>query len=204
MPAWLQLVIVYALLLGAIWTRIGPANSFFVIASVLSIALFLWFDHPSFHSLGLKLPKPATFLKILSVGAVLTVLLLGFAIVTGQFQQPSYAISWRDASQYAVWALVQQFMLQSFFYVRMESLLGGGRAVWGTALLFAVAHIPSPLLTVASFAGGVIFCEIFRRYRSIYPLGLVHAALGLTIALSFSDALLRHMRVGIGYLAFHG
>jgi len=86
--------------------------------------------------------------------------------------------------------------------VRMESLMGSRRAVWATGLLFALAHIPSPLLTAASFAGGLIFCEMFRRYRSIYPLGLVHAVLGLTIAASYSDALLRHMRVGIGYLTY--
>jgi len=203
-PAWLQLGFVYCLVLGAVWTRRGPANSFFVFGAVICIALFLWLDDPSLQTLGLKLPKAATFFKILGLGVMLTVSLVFLAVLTGQFQQPSYAISWWNASQYAIWALMQQFMLQSFFYVRMESVLGSSRAVWGTALLFSVAHIPSPLLTVASFAGGVIFCEIFRRYRSIYPLGLIHAALGLTIAASYSDALLHHMRVGIGYLTFHG
>jgi hypothetical protein len=44
---------------------------------------------------------------------------------------------------------------------------------------------------------------MFRRYRSIVPLGLAHAALGLTMAASFSDSLLHHMRVGIGYLVLH-
>jgi hypothetical protein len=43
---------------------------------------------------------------------------------------------------------------------------------------------------------------MFRRYRSIYPLGIVHAMLGLTIAMIMPDSLLHHMRVGIGYLRY--
>ena len=37
----------------------------------------------------------------------------------------------------------------------------------------------------------------------LFPLGVVHAALGLTIAASLPDSLLHHMRVGIGYLMYH-
>lgn len=201
-PAWLQTAAVYALLLGAIWTRRGPANTFFVIASAAGVLAFLWFDDCSLHALGLRLPRMANFVKILTFGLALAVLLFVLALLTGEYQKPAYVISGRDACEYAVWALMQQFILQSFFFVRMESLMGSRRAVWATGLLFALAHIPSPLLTAASFAGGLIFCEMFRRYRSIYPLGLVHAVLGLTIAASYSDALLRHMRVGIGYLTY--
>jgi len=58
------------------------------------------------------------------------------------------------------------------------------------------------VLTLMSLAGGLLFCEMFRRYRNIFPLGLVHATLGLTIAASFPDSLLHHMRVGLGYLTY--
>jgi len=78
-----------------------------------------------------------------------------------------------------------------------------GRAVWVAAVLFASAHIPNPVLTVATLLGALFFCEMFLRYRSIYPLGIVHAMLELSLAASFPDALLRHMRVGLGYLQFH-
>jgi hypothetical protein len=43
---------------------------------------------------------------------------------------------------------------------------------------------------------------MFRRYRSIYSLAIVHAMLGVTIALTVPDSLLHHMRVGIGYLRY--
>jgi hypothetical protein len=43
---------------------------------------------------------------------------------------------------------------------------------------------------------------MFRRYRNIYPLAIVHAMLGLTVAITTPDSLLHHMRVGIGYLRY--
>jgi hypothetical protein len=43
---------------------------------------------------------------------------------------------------------------------------------------------------------------MFRRYRSIYPIAVVHAALGLTVAVTMPDSLLHHMRVGIGYFQY--
>jgi hypothetical protein len=43
---------------------------------------------------------------------------------------------------------------------------------------------------------------MFRRYRSIYPIGIVHAVLGLTVAVTMPDSILHNMRVGIGYLRY--
>jgi membrane protease YdiL (CAAX protease family) len=97
---------------------------------------------------------------------------------------------------------VQEFILQGIFFVRLESVLGSRRAVLSSATLFAVAHIPSPILTILSFCGGILFCGLFRRWRNLYPLGVIHAALGLTITASLPDRWLHHMRVGIGFLTF--
>src|SRR5262249_61042645 len=84
---------------------------------------------------------------------------------------------------------------------RFESLLGNGRkAVLACAILFAIVHIPNPVLTVATFAGGLLFCEVFRRYRNIYAIGIAHALLGIALAVSFPSALHHDMRVGIGFL----
>ena len=131
---------------------------------------------------------------------VLTIVVAGW-LVRGF--GPAQPVPWERAWKYALWALEQEFILQSFFYVRMESLLGSRRAVWGASLLFCVAHLPSPVLTLMSLIGGLLFCEMFRRYRNIFPLGLVHGALGLTIAASLPDRWLHHMRVGLGYLTYH-
>jgi membrane protease YdiL (CAAX protease family) len=120
-----------------------------------------------------------------------------------RFAGAGYAVPWNRSWQYAIWALIQEFILQSIFFVRFESLMGSRRAMLATASLYAIAHIPSPLLTLLSFAGGIVFCQLFRRFRNLYPIGIIHAALGLTIASSLPDKWLHHMRVGIGYLTLH-
>ncbi|MGB9233586.1 MAG: CPBP family glutamic-type intramembrane protease [Terriglobales bacterium] len=103
---------------------------------------------------------------------------------------------------YVIWALLQEFLLQSFFFARCEELFGSSAAVWAAATLFAAAHLPSPILTTFALFGGLFFCEMFRRYRSIYPLAIIHAALGLTVAITMPDSLMHHMRAGIGYLQY--
>jgi membrane protease YdiL (CAAX protease family) len=123
--------------------------------------------------------------------------------VLGYYSASAFALSSWQALLNAVWSVLQEFILQSFFFLQLESLLGGRRAVWAAALLFGAVHLPSPVLTVGAFLGGLFFCEMFRRYRSLVPVGLAHAMLGLTIAASFPDSMLHHMRVGEAYLSFH-
>jgi hypothetical protein len=51
---------------------------------------------------------------------------------------------------------------------------------------------------------GLIFAELFRRYRNIYWLGLAHALLGIAVAVSVPDALHHQMRVGVAYMHYPG
>lgn len=105
---------------------------------------------------------------------------------------------------YSLWALMQQFIAQSYFFVRFESLLGSGkRAVLPTAVLFTVAHLPNPVLLVATGIGGVALTEVFRRYRTLYTIAIAHAVVGVAVTLCVPDDVDRHMRVGIGYLRYH-
>jgi membrane protease YdiL (CAAX protease family) len=187
--------------MAAVWTPQGRGNT---IISLLAALCILWFtlrDDYSVRELGLARPGSGTPVILLS-GACMaaTIVVVGLAIHSLGSAQP---VPWRRAWQYAIWSLQQEFILQSFFYVRLESLLGSRRAALGEALLFSAAHLPSPVLTLLSFIGGLLFCELFRRHRNIFPLGLVHATLGLTIAASLPDRLLHHMRVGLGYLLYH-
>src|SRR5580700_5071429 len=195
-----QVGLVFALIMVAVWTPPGRVNA---VSNLLAGLCILWFTVRSRYSVRqLGLARPGS-------GAVVTVMCGAFLVVAivviGSASHnlgPAQRVPWERVWKYALWALEQQFILQSFFYVRMESLLGSRRAVWGSSFLFSAAHLPSPVLTFMSFIGGLLFCELFRRYRNIFPLGLVHAALGLTIAASLPDSLLHHMRVGIGYLLY--
>jgi len=193
--------LVFALIMVAVWTPQGRLNAISSLSAALCILWFTVRSHYSVRELGLARPGSGVIVMLVS-GAFMvgTIAVAGSAIHSFGPAQP---VPWRRAWQYAIWALEQEFILQSFFFVRLESLLGSRRAAWGAALLFCAAHLPSPVLTLLSFIGGLLFCERFRRYRNIFPLGFVHATLGLTIAASFPDSLLHHMRVGLGYLLYH-
>jgi len=197
----MEVALVFGLILVAVWTQQGELNTAVSWAALFSTVALTLFSRYSLQELGLARPLSGAAV-MLALGAlfVLIIAAIGaFARVLG----PSQPLPWHRAWQYAIWALLQQFILQSFIYVRLESIFGSWRALLIASGLFSVAHLPSPALTLLSLMGALFFCEMFRRYRNIFPLGLIHAALGLTIAASLPDHVLHHMRVGIGYLMYH-
>ncbi len=200
---WAQIVIAFLFLEFGLWEpRLETRNRWVGMATVTILVLVL-VDRASLERLGLRLPKTFGASVVLGISFATVVLLVAMVHWAGgqvpaNPTWPSIHLTW----QYVVWALIQEFILQSFFFTRCEELFGGTAAVWVAATLFAAAHLPSPILTTFTLVGGLFFCEMFRRYRSIYPIGIVHAALGLTIAVTVPDSLLHHMRVGIGYLRY--
>lgn len=196
----LEIALVYGLILIAIWTPQGRLNSIISLAAAVLTLLFAFRKH-SVRELGLGRPF-AGILPIVAMGAMFVALIAAAGVALRSFGPPQ-PLPWNRAWQYGIWALLQEFIIQSFLFVHLEKYLGSRRTVFYAAALFAAAHIPSPLLTSLSFFGALFFCEMFRRYRNIFPIGLVHAVLGLTIAASLPDHWLHHMRVGLGFLNYH-
>jgi hypothetical protein len=199
----LQLAVAYGLIEAGVWTPWGRLNTAAIALAALWMLYATLAGPFSPAQLGIAAPPARGSGWILLGGMAMAATLPLLSAVWRNNSGPAHLLPFRQAMQYLIWALVQQFILQSFFYVRLESLLSGRSAVLAAAGLFATVHIPSPVLTVGSLVGGLFFCEMFRRYRNIFPLGLAHALLGLAMAASFSDAVLHHMRVGVGYLRFH-
>jgi hypothetical protein len=105
---------------------------------------------------------------------------------------------------YPLWALLQQFLLQDFFLLRLLRLLPTkSSAITAAAVLFASAHIPNPLLVVATLLWGAAACALFLRYRDLYSLGIAHGVLGTCLAITVPNAVQHQMRVGLGYLQSH-
>lgn len=200
---WLQITLAYGLIMAAVWTPEGPLKLLWMSLAAVFIVLFSVIGGYSLGEMGLRVPRPTAAWRVLGYGILMASTIPLLSIALGEHVAPLRHLPWHSAWQYSVWAMLQEFILQSFLYVRLESLFNSRVAVAITALLFAAVHIPSPVLTICTLIGGLFFCEMFRRYRSIIPLGIAHAILGLTVAVSFSDTVLHHMRVGIGYLATH-
>ncbi len=199
----LQLAVAFVLLEAALWTRPGVLDGIWIVAASGFVVACAVVGKFTAHEMGLRRPSMRETLLIVLAGGALAAAIPLLSSLAGTDLPPTYALPLNIAWKYTLWAFFQQFLLQSFFFLRLESLIGSGWAVIGTAVLFASTHIPNPVLSLLCLFGGLFFCEMFRRFRSLLPLGVVHAVLGLTIAASFSDVLLHHMRVGIGYLILH-
>ena len=200
---WFQVIVAYVFIERALWSsRLVFRNTWGVIA-VITVFVFAVVDRPSLRRMGLSLPTSFGSGLVLAV-CLAAALFLVFAVRWAGGQIPANP-TWPNLHatwEYLAWALIQEFMLQSFFFTRCEELFGSSAAVWIAATLFAAAHLPSPILTTFTLVGGLFFCEMFRRYRSIYAIGIVHAVLGLTVAVTMPDSVLHSMRVGIGYLRY--
>ena len=205
---WIQLIVVYVLLEGALWSAQMAARNRWALAAAIAVTGSVMLDvtlsdRPSIRRMGLGLPTTLGASIVLAV-SLATAFFLIFMVhwVGGEIPANATWPSLHQSWGYFLWALVQEFLLQSFFFTRCEELFGSAAAVWVAACLFATAHLPSPILTTFTFVAALFFCEMFRRYRSIYPIAIVHGVLGLAVAVTMPDSLLHHMRVGIGYMQF--
>jgi hypothetical protein len=205
---WFEIVAVFLFLEFALWAPTTKIRNRWAAITALTILVCTLIDlaarRTSLKRLGLGLPKKADAVVVIGIGIATAAFLLLFVHwMGGQIPAtPAWIPSLRAASGYGVWATVQEFILLSFFFTHFEELCGSPASVWMASSLFAAVHLPSPVLTTATLIVAFFFCEMFRRGRSIYPIALVHAMLGLTLALIVPDSLLHHMRVGIGYLRY--
>ncbi len=200
---WAQIVVVFLFLELTLWAPTREIRNRWAILAMFTILILVLINRPSLERLGLRLPKTFGASLVLGIG-FLTVVLMVILVNRAGGQIPANQ-TWpvlQSVWGYVIWAGLQEFILQSFFFNRFEELYGSSAAVWIASTLFAAVHLPNPILTTATLIGALFFCEMFRRYRSIYPLAVVHAMLGLTIAIITPESLVHHMRVGIGYLRY--
>jgi membrane protease YdiL (CAAX protease family) len=195
------MAVAYGLLEGALWTE-GHTQRTFALATAAWIVVATLVNRRSLRELGLGTRGFVNSLIAIPVAlaAAAVIVLIGWKAGTLHGLFGASPPLWHS-SAYAIWALTQQFILNSFFFLNLEELLGDSkRALWAAAALFCGAHIPNPVLMAGTLLAAVFFVSLFRRYRNLYPLGIAHAVLGLSLAVTVPDAWMRHMRVGISYL----
>ena len=201
---WAEVVIAFLLIESALWST-GPTQKMFSFVGMLAILGFTVANRSSLKELGLGRKG----FRGAMVAVPIAVLVAGGFMALGAWAGTLRSLFgagsvYLHAFGYGIWSLEQEFILNSFFYLILEKLLGNShRTALCAALLFSFAHIPNPILVPATLVGGLLFVEAFRRWRNIYPLGIAHALLGLSLALTVSDSWMHHMRVGLSFLRFH-
>ncbi|HZP24433.1 MAG TPA: CPBP family intramembrane glutamic endopeptidase [Terriglobales bacterium] len=199
-----EILIGFVLVLLALWSA-GRLQWLLGGAAFAYVFFVTLRSHPTAEQLGLRVSGMRRALWIVALAGIAAVLGVWLSVRLGTFHAVfrNYAVEWGFLA-YIGWALVQQFILQDFILARLLQITPKRTlAVIVAGLLFAVAHVPNPLLVIATIVWGIVACALFLRYRNLYVLGLAHAILGMCIAVAVPNQWHHHMRVGLGYLRWH-
>ena len=196
-----ELSLGFAAIMATLWLPTHEQLIFGPVALLAPLMLVL-LRRPGLSELGLGWKSILPSLWILPAAVLLSVA----GILAAEKLATFHALYQADLAHvggYVLWTLYQQFLLQDYFMPRLSRMLTGDAAIGVTSVLFAVAHLPNLPLTIATLVWGLASCALFRRYRSLYVLGLAQGLLGLSVAVCVPDSMLHHMRVGLGYSRYH-
>jgi len=198
-----ELILGYGTIVAVIWTpeRLQRLFSPFVLALTLAVVLA---RRQNRDELGVGWRGLLPSLWILPAAIALALVSIFVAAKSGTLH-PLYKGDFAHISGYVLWTIYQQFLLQDNFMDRLLRLVSNDAAAITLAgALFAAAHLPNLVLTMATLVWGIVSCALFRRYRNLWAIGLAQGLLGLCFAICIPDALHHHLRVGLGYLRYHG
>jgi len=200
----LELSIGYGLILATIWAP-RPyqywlwwvAAGWIVVTSIVSF--------PGWAAMGFRRAGLLASLWVAFAAGMISATAVVVAIHIDTIRHPISARGWvMTFGGYTVWSFAQQFLLQGYFLFRFLRLLP--RREWAAvaaAGIFALAHLPNPILTSVTLIWGLVACFVFLRCRNLYPLMVAHAILGITVAITIPGPVMHNMRVGLGYLRYH-
>jgi len=198
-----ELGVGYGLILLVIWTP-RPLQTVLYYVAIAALLTMFWRSFENWAAMGLRMANFLRSLWIVSVALLLAAVAMLVAVRLHTLQVPDSAVVFFEKFWgYIVWSFVQQILLLDFFLLRLLRVMPRRiSAVAATAGIFALAHVPSPILTPLTMLWGVAACLIFLRYRNLYPLAMAHAILGICIALTVPGPVSHNMRVGLGYLQY--
>jgi hypothetical protein len=199
----IELAIAYGLILLVVWTP-RPWQSLLWWDAAAAVAFILSISFDGRKAMGLRSVNLLRSLWVVGMALAAAAAVVLAAARLHTLHLPASPVLFIERYwAYALWAFAQQFLLQCFFLKRLLRLLPSAKsATLAAAVLFAIAHLPNPILTSVTFLWGFAACMIFRRYRNLYPLAVAHAIFGIAIAITVPGPVDHNMRVGLGYLTY--
>jgi len=196
-------VIGFGLILAAFWTPRPLQHWVYVIALgwfIISITL----SFESWKAMGCCVAGFWRSSWVVGVAVLLAAVATFFASTMHTLHHPVGPAEWVMAfGGYTVWALTQQLLLQGYFLARLLRILPNPNVAAAlSAVVFALAHLPNPVLTPLTLIWGLTACLVFVRTRNVYPLAIAHAIFGICVAITIPASVLHNMRVGLGYIEY--
>ena len=108
---------------------------------------------------------------------------------------------------YFTWALMQQTLYQVYFINRLDRLFNPDpwslKNYWKPSLvgglMFAIVHLPNPVLVPTTLLWGVISAKSYLKNRNIWIIALVHALLATSIEWSWPYEWHQNLAIGLGF-----
>lgn len=196
----------FALIEICIW-YIGPRHPLLREMCIVNLAIAMMMssigheDTP--EALGFKPTKNGAW-HIVALGVMLNLSMLAMLCMaynkTGIGSFEDFALR---ALFYLPWALAQQFAANSFFTNRLYAVFGKGRERATSVLsgaLFAVVHLPNPVLFLFAFINGALGARIFLSHKNLCALVVAHAILAPAVELFLPESWHKGLAIGPGFL----
>ncbi len=199
----IEIAVAFGLIEMVEWTP-RPLQRVLWLVAVLGLAIIVWRSFDGWQAIGFRTANFWRSLWIVAAALVLAGVAIAVAARTHTLHVPDSPLAFiATYCAYAIWTGVQQFLLQGVFLLRFLRLIPRpAAATFAASALFAVAHLPNPVLSPITFIWGFAAGALFLRYRNIYPLMIAHAILGITVAVTIPGPIDHNMRVGLGYLRY--
>lgn len=156
--------------------------------------------HEHFRDVGFRTDNFFAALKLLAIptlAAIVVIVLLGWLLRKGHATQDHFRARW---FLLPLWALLQQYALQGFIHRRAQLVFSSSFVcVAFVAIIFALLHLPNPLLTLFTLLGGLAWAWVYRAQPNLFALAISHSIASVTFALSFPVELGNGLRVGFKY-----
>src|SRR5882672_1987582 len=181
---------------------VGRSKLIIAIPILLAFGLMA-FSHvergETLNDIGFRLDNFVASCRLLLLPTVVAVLLvvaagwfMGHAIFAGHIGSRHLSLP--------LWDLLQQYALNGFINRRAQLALGKGmKSVILVAVVFALLHLPNPLLAAVTLIGGMIWAAVYQRQPNLFALALSHALVSITLAMTISPNLFNSLRVGFKY-----
>jgi membrane protease YdiL (CAAX protease family) len=190
---------IFALIMTYIWTlRFRYHGTWLVILALIVVSHAFRRETPA--GIGFVLQNLGECLRRFGPALILLTLTL---FCMGTLLQTTRPIRLEDAVlawvAYVPWGIFQQYLLNGYFFNRLDGAFSPKVAAGLSAALFSGAHTPNWFLMLVGLAAGYCCACIYRSHKNLYFLGIAHGTVGALLFLVVPDSVSHHLVVGPGW-----